>query len=131
MLYNYLKYYFTQIYILKIVKGLNELEEIWLESNNIVVFDLNSLVGLNKLLKVCIFNNPISKYFPEKLQKICETNSKCVVKINDPCNSPNTIQTDFVTSTVSFTNNLSYDTIKTDIMASTTASFTNNFIFKG
>ena len=122
MLYNYLKVLsiFTSIYRLIIVKGLNDLEEIWLESNNIVVFDLNSLVGLNKLLKVCIYNNPISKYFPEKLQKICETNPNCIVKISETCSFPDAFQTNIATTTtttiVSLTNslnsNLSFNGIK-------------------
>lgn len=67
---------------------------------------------MNKLLKVCIYNNPISKYFPEKLQKICETNPNCIVKISDACSFPDTFQTNIATTTtttptiVSLTNNL-------------------------
>jgi len=66
---------------------------------------------LNKLLKVCIYNNPISKYFPEKLQKICETNPNCIVKISDACSFPDTFQTNIASTTtttsVSLTNSLS------------------------
>ena len=66
-------------------KTMVSLQELWLESNQIVSVDKNSLVGLNKLEKVCINNNPISTFFPHLLDGICSTNSKCVVSIAEKC----------------------------------------------
>jgi hypothetical protein len=59
--------------------------EINLQTNNIVSFKKNALIGLINLEKVCLFENPISNLFPESLNSICNGNSKCKVFINSYC----------------------------------------------
>ena len=75
--------------ISKIEQGLfndvRNLRELWLESNNINSINRNAFVGLNSLELVCLDNNPISTLFPNSLATICETNSKCKVKIFEKC----------------------------------------------
>ena len=60
--------------------------------------DKNSLVGLNRLKLVCLYNNPISNLFPSSLSIICETNKECTVKILDKC-----IRKEYTTSTITTT----------------------------
>ena len=44
----------------EVFKGLMNLTEVNLESNKIVTFNKNALIGLSKLKKVCLFDNPIN-----------------------------------------------------------------------
>ena len=66
-------------------KSLFQLKVLSLESNEIVVFNKNSLLGLASLTKVCLFNNPISINFPNSLKDVCKYNSNCKVFINKSC----------------------------------------------
>jgi len=68
-----------------VFKYLISLRELYLESNNIVSFNKNVLVGLINLEKVCLFQNPISNLFPQSLASICNVNSKCKVFIDSSC----------------------------------------------
>jgi len=56
-----------------------------LESNDIVTFDKNALVGLTNLERVCMSQNPISNLFPESLTSMCSGNYKCNIIINSKC----------------------------------------------
>jgi hypothetical protein len=51
-------------------KSLNNLNVISLESNSIIYFNKNSLVGLTKLSQVCLYDNPVSILFPTSLSNI-------------------------------------------------------------
>jgi len=66
-------------------KGLSNLKEIILESNKIISFNKNALIGLSKLNKVCLYDNPISVQFPEFLSNICIMNPNCQVYILSSC----------------------------------------------
>ena len=68
-----------------IFNNMKNLRELWLESNIINSINRNAFVGLNNLELVCLSNNPISKLFPSSLAIICDTNSKCTVKILEKC----------------------------------------------
>ena len=65
--------------------GLTNLREIWLESNSIISIDRNIFVGLNKLEKICLAKNPMSSTFPNSINSLCDSNPKCIIKINERC----------------------------------------------
>ena len=72
-----------------IFKDLNQLEELSLESNNIVQINTNAFVGLNNLKLLCLFNNPIAQLFPTELSNLCVncqviTKEKCIKTISLP-----------------------------------------------
>jgi Leucine-rich repeat (LRR) protein len=46
---------------------LENLKELWLETNNIISIDSNVFVGLNKLENVCLNDNPIILIFPSNV----------------------------------------------------------------
>jgi len=56
-----------------------------LESNKIKSFNDNTLIGLSKLNKVCLYNNPISIQSPTTLGNICNMNPNCQVFISSKC----------------------------------------------
>ena len=58
-------------------KGLFSLNVLYLESNEIVSFDRNALIENVALTKVCLYDNPISLFFPTSLQDICGPNLNC------------------------------------------------------
>ena len=66
-------------------KWLKSLRQLQLESNRIISFDRNALVGLNNLEKVCLAENIIASLFPEILNDICTTNPKCKVLTMQKC----------------------------------------------
>ena len=68
--------------------GQAKLREIWLESNQLLTIERNSFVGLNQLELVCLYENPISSFFPTLVQPLCETNVVCNLKITEKCVSP-------------------------------------------
>ncbi len=49
--------------------------ELWLESNSKISIDKNVFIGLNKLEKVCL----------NDIKPLCDTNSLCILKINEKC----------------------------------------------
>jgi Leucine-rich repeat (LRR) protein len=69
-------------------KGLSQLREIWLESNSLISIDRNAFVGLNNLELVCMYDNPISNLFPSLLQPLCDSNTRCNLKIKEKCVQP-------------------------------------------
>jgi hypothetical protein len=64
---------------------LYNLRELWIESNKLISVDRNIFVGLNKLEKVCLFDNPISAMFPTYLKPLCDSNPYCKIKITEKC----------------------------------------------
>lgn len=66
--------------------GLNQLKLLSLESNKIIEIDKTVFNGLDNLELVCLNNNPVSNMFPTLLTSLCETNSKCDLKISQKCN---------------------------------------------
>jgi hypothetical protein len=69
-------------------ENLFQLQEIWLESNNIQSLNSNLFSGLNNLEKICLYDNPISKLQESsEINKLCGSNSKCSVKLNEKCTS--------------------------------------------
>jgi len=89
-------------------KGLAELREIWLESNSLISIDRNAFVGLNNLELVCIFDNPISSFFPSLVQPLCDSNSRCNLKISEKCVPPLSIQPYNIIYLYSYTANKKY-----------------------
>ena len=45
----------------------------------------NALVGLSKLEKLCLNDNPISDIFPDSLDELYSTNPKCKVYVLTKC----------------------------------------------
>jgi len=76
----------------------NNLTEIWLESNEIISIDTNIFSGLNSLKLVCLFNNPISVFFPSLVSQLCDLKINCTVKVSQFCFELNTTTT--TTSTI-------------------------------
>lgn len=62
-----------------------KLEYLNLDYNRVASFSKKTLVGLFHLDKVCIYDNPISLYFPNLLDEICVSNDKCLVYYSHPC----------------------------------------------
>ena len=60
------------------------LEYLMLESNRIVSFNKNALIGLNDLETICLFDNPIS-LFQTLISNVCSFNVKCKVYSNQKC----------------------------------------------
>ena len=53
--------------------------------NHIVAIDKNAFIGLVYLELVCLSNNPISFLASLNISFICDTNSKCTVKLAENC----------------------------------------------
>ena len=63
--------------------NLKNLSEIWFEFNYIVSVQKYIFKSLNNLKRVCFSENPISKYNPVNLEKLCD--NKCDIKIKETC----------------------------------------------
>ena len=62
-------------------KNLLNLKNLYLDSNQLISFDRNALVGLINLELVCLAQNPISVQFPASISKVCDSNPKCQVNL--------------------------------------------------
>ena len=60
-----------------VFRGLFSLEQLFLESNEMVSFDRNALIENVAIKKVCLYDNPISLFFPTSLQDICGQHLNC------------------------------------------------------
>ena len=61
------------------------LKFLYLESNEIISFDRNALVGLINLESVCLEQNHIYILLPNDISEVCDTNPKCKVYLTK-CN---------------------------------------------
>ncbi len=53
--------------------------------NPVNVAGRNSFIGLSKLSKVCLYDNPISLLMPLQLDSLCSMNFNCFVYILSKC----------------------------------------------
>ncbi len=66
--------------------GLTQLKLLSLESNKIIEIEKSVFNGLDSLELVCLNDNPVANMFPALLTSLCDTNSKCILKISQKCN---------------------------------------------
>ena len=71
--------------MIELFKDLSSLVRLNLESNRILMINKYALVNLSNLERVCLFDNPLSIYYPISLAGICNTNSKCNVFVTSKC----------------------------------------------